>query len=81
MLASLLPLAAEAASDDKSGLIKPIPGLMIWTLLSFLIAFLVLRKFAFGPIQQIIDPKMFPMPMPAPTEPSPIPSARAIALP
>jgi F-type H+-transporting ATPase subunit b len=55
MLASLLPLAAEAASDDKSGLIKPIPGLMIWTLLSFLIAFLVLRKYAFGPIQQIID--------------------------
>ena len=55
MLATLLPLAAEAASDDKSGLIKPIPGLMIWTLLSFLIAFLVLRKYAFGPIQKIID--------------------------
>src|SRR3712207_886726 len=55
MLATLLPLAAEAASDDKSGLIKPIPGLMIWTLISFAIAFFVLRKVAFGPIQKIID--------------------------
>ncbi len=28
---------------------------MIWTLVCFLIAFLVLRKFAFGPVQKIID--------------------------
>jgi F-type H+-transporting ATPase subunit b len=55
MLASLVPLAAEAASDDKSGLIKPIPGLMIWTLISFAIAFFVLRRYAFGPIQKAID--------------------------
>jgi F-type H+-transporting ATPase subunit b len=55
MLATLLPLAAEAASDDKSGLIKPIPGLMIWTLISFAIAFFVLRRYAFGPIQKVID--------------------------
>ena len=54
MIASLLPLAAEAG-DDKSGLIKPIPGLMVWTLISFGIAFYVLRRFAFGPIQQAID--------------------------
>jgi F-type H+-transporting ATPase subunit b len=43
-----LPLAA-------SPLIRVVPGLMIWTLLSFLITFLVLRKYAFGPIQGIID--------------------------
>ena len=55
MLASVLPLAAEAAADDKSGLIKPIPGLMVWTLLSFGLAFFVLRRYAFGPIQKIID--------------------------
>jgi F-type H+-transporting ATPase subunit b len=55
MLGTLLPLAAEAASDDKSGLIKPVPGLMIWTLISFGLAFFALRHFAFGPIQKIID--------------------------
>ena len=30
-------------------------GLMIWTLVCFGITFFVLRKFAFGPIQRIID--------------------------
>ena len=30
-------------------------GLMIWTLVCFGITFLVLRKYAFGPIQRIID--------------------------
>jgi F-type H+-transporting ATPase subunit b len=44
----MLPLA------DNS-LIQPIPGLMIWTILCFLITFFVLRKYAFGPIQQVID--------------------------
>ena len=44
----MLPVA------DNS-LISPIPGLMIWTLISFGITFFVLRKYAFGPIQQIID--------------------------
>ncbi len=39
----------------SSGLIKVVPGLMIWTLVSFGITFLVLRRFAFGPIQKIID--------------------------
>jgi F-type H+-transporting ATPase subunit b len=44
----MLPVA------DNS-LISPIPGLMIWTLISFAITFFVLRRYAFGPIQQIID--------------------------
>jgi F-type H+-transporting ATPase subunit b len=55
MLATLLAVAAEAGEDDKSGLIKPIPGLMIWTVISFGIAFFVLRRYAFGPVQRIID--------------------------
>ena len=38
-----------------SPLIDPVPGLMIWTLVCFLITVLVLRKFAFGPIQKTID--------------------------
>jgi F-type H+-transporting ATPase subunit b len=36
-------------------LIEVVPGLMIWTLICFGITFFVLRKYAFGPIQKIID--------------------------
>ncbi len=36
-------------------LIQVIPGLMIWTILCFLITFFVLKRFAFGAIQKIID--------------------------
>src|SRR5438876_8673030 len=38
-----------------SGLIKVVPGLMIWTLVTFGLTFFVLRKYAFGPIQKVID--------------------------
>src|SRR3989442_12806478 len=38
-----------------SGLIKVVPGLMIWTLVTFALTFFVLRKYAFGPIQKVID--------------------------
>jgi F-type H+-transporting ATPase subunit b len=38
-----------------SDLIKVVPGLMIWTILAFLITLFVLKKYAFGPIQQTID--------------------------
>jgi F-type H+-transporting ATPase subunit b len=38
-----------------SDLIKVVPGLMIWTVVAFLITLFVLRKYAFGPIQQTID--------------------------
>ena len=44
-------LAAESSND----LIKVVPGLMIWTLVAFLITFFVLKKYAFGPIQKTID--------------------------
>jgi F-type H+-transporting ATPase subunit b len=36
-------------------LIQVTPGLMIWTIVCFLIALFVLKRFAFGPIQKIID--------------------------
>jgi F-type H+-transporting ATPase subunit b len=36
-------------------LIDPSPGLMIWTIVCFAITFFVLRKYAFGPIQRVID--------------------------
>jgi F-type H+-transporting ATPase subunit b len=36
-------------------LIKVIPGLMIWTLISFGITLYILKRYAFGPIQKLID--------------------------
>ena len=39
----------------SSPLTRLIPGLMIWTIIFFLIVFFVLRKFAFGPIQNMLD--------------------------
>jgi len=39
----------------SSPLTKIIPGLMIWTIIFFVIVYLVLRKYAFGAIQKLID--------------------------
>jgi F-type H+-transporting ATPase subunit b len=36
-------------------LISVTPGLMIWTIVCFLITLYVLKRFAFGPIQKMID--------------------------
>ena len=38
-----------------SPLIKVTPGLMIWTIVCFLITLFVLSRYAFGPIQKMID--------------------------
>lgn len=38
-----------------ASLITVVPGLMIWTLVSFAITFFVLKRYAFGPIQKVID--------------------------
>ena len=38
-----------------SPLIDVVPGLMIWTLVCFAITFFVLKRYAFGPVQKIID--------------------------
>ena len=43
-----MPLATNA-------LISVTPGLMIWTIVCFLIALWVLKRYAFGPIQNMID--------------------------
>jgi F-type H+-transporting ATPase subunit b len=43
-----LPLASNP-------LIQVTPGLMIWTIVCFLIALFVLKRYAFGPIQHTID--------------------------
>ncbi len=38
-----------------STLITPTTGLMIWTLVTFVVVLIVLKKYAFTPIQQMID--------------------------
>ena len=46
---------ASSILAASSPLTKIIPGLMIWTIIVFGITLFVLWKFAFGPIQTIID--------------------------
>jgi F-type H+-transporting ATPase subunit b len=46
-------LLLEAAKSPS--LIDINPGLMFWTLITFVVVLIVLRKFAFGPIQQMIE--------------------------
>ena len=36
-------------------LISVVPGLMVWTIIAFGLTFVLLRRFAFGPVQRIID--------------------------
>jgi len=48
--------ALVLAQEDSGGdLISVVPGLMIWTIVTFAIVLFVLRKFAFGRIQGLID--------------------------
>ena len=47
-----MPLLEAAKSPS---LIDINPGLMFWTLITFVVVLVILRKFAFGPIQQMID--------------------------
>ena len=39
----------------SNALIKVTPGLMIWTIVCFFITLFVLRRYAFGPIQNMLD--------------------------
>jgi F-type H+-transporting ATPase subunit b len=48
-----LPLIAAGGSGNF--LVSPNVGLMIWTVIAFLIAFLILRKAAFPRIQEALD--------------------------
>src|ERR687884_1417682 len=39
----------------SNALIQVTPGLMIWTIVAFVITLVVLKRYAFGPIQRTID--------------------------
>ncbi|HEX7278532.1 MAG TPA: F0F1 ATP synthase subunit B [Solirubrobacterales bacterium] len=57
-LGYILPLAAEAAEHGEEGgsfLVSPGLGLMIWTLVLFLVTMWVLSKVAFPKIQEALD--------------------------
>ena len=54
-IAAPLVLAATSEDDGLNPLVRVVPGLMIWTLLAFLVAMLVLRKYAWPQITRILD--------------------------
>ena len=54
-MVALLAAAAAQAEEGSNDLIKVVPGLMIWTVIAFLITLFVLKRYAFGPIQKTID--------------------------
>jgi F-type H+-transporting ATPase subunit b len=47
--------AASAEEESSNFLVSPNVGLMIWTLIAFLLAFFVLRKYAFPAIGAALD--------------------------
>ena len=48
-------LAAEASSEDTPGLVDPVVGLMIWTLIVFGLTLFILWKVAFPRIAEALD--------------------------
>jgi F-type H+-transporting ATPase subunit b len=56
MLAFVTPLAqAEPEEESSNFLVSPDVGLMIWTLLAFLVALFILRKYAWPAITEALD--------------------------
>jgi F-type H+-transporting ATPase subunit b len=56
MLTGAIIAAADAAKEESSNfLVSPDVGLMIWTLLAFITALLVLRKYAFPAISDALE--------------------------
>lgn len=54
-IAAPLVLAATTEDDGLNPLVRVVPGLMIWTLLAFVVALLILRKYAWPQITRILD--------------------------
>jgi F-type H+-transporting ATPase subunit b len=50
-----LVAAQVAEEEDSNPLLAPSPGLMVWTLVIFLITFFILKRYAFGPLSQAIE--------------------------
>jgi F-type H+-transporting ATPase subunit b len=50
----VLPLATEG-DEGGNPLLEASPGLMIWTLVIFLVTLFILKKYVFGPVGQAIE--------------------------
>ncbi len=46
---------AAEGGEEISPILAPYPGLMFWTIVAFFLALWVLKKYAFGPIQEALD--------------------------
>ena len=56
LLVAATPLMAQEAGAARSpGLLSLQGGLMFWTLVVFVLVFVVLSKFAFGPITKAVE--------------------------
>lgn len=55
MLGNALPLLAQGRPAEPPKLLSANGGLMIWTLVIFIVVLLVLTKFAFGPITKAVE--------------------------
>jgi F-type H+-transporting ATPase subunit b len=55
MLAIVMPLAQTAKGESSNFLVSPDVGLMIWTLLAFLVALFILRKWAWPRISEALE--------------------------
>ena len=53
--APLLLAATETPEEELSPLVRVVPGLMIWTLIAFGAAMIVLKKFAWPRISEVLD--------------------------
>ena len=54
--AALLALPRTAfAADEEQGILSPRFDLGIWTIVIFVLLLLILRKFAWGPLLEIVD--------------------------
>lgn len=55
LLLATLALPAAAEEEVKKSLLEPSYGLMVWTLLIFVILVFILSKYAFGPITAAVE--------------------------
>jgi F-type H+-transporting ATPase subunit b len=55
-LTTYLPLlAAEAEDSGTNPLLEASPGLMVWTLVMFLITLWIMKRWVFGPVSQMVE--------------------------
>jgi F-type H+-transporting ATPase subunit b len=48
-------ILAQAEEENGGSLVDVVPGLMVWTVVTFVIVFFILRRVAFSRIQALID--------------------------